>query len=102
MSSMSSHTAGPGTQELLTPAELAKQLKVPMGTIYYWVSRREIPVLRLGRHLRFSLDEVMQYFIARSRDQSVACHAGFHRVPPTLLRSLKTKNSNHADLPEKE
>lgn len=47
---------------LLTVGQLAKQLQLSVGTIYYWVHRREIPVIRIGKHLRFDLCAVLGYF----------------------------------------
>jgi excisionase family DNA binding protein len=48
---------------LLTLRELAAFLNVPKKTLYYWVSRREIPFLRIGpRHLRFDRGDVLRHF----------------------------------------
>ncbi|MGE4108051.1 MAG: helix-turn-helix domain-containing protein [Bacteriovoracia bacterium] len=83
--------------ELYSPREIAKLLKVPIGTIYYWVSRREVPFLKIGKHLRFNYLEVLRKF----ESSSVTCfgdavHLGSH------VRSLKTKDSDHAELRRKE
>lgn len=58
-----------GVSSLLTIQELATHLKVPVKTIYYWVHRREIPYLKVGKHLRFNANHVIQCF------ESKACSA---------------------------
>jgi excisionase family DNA binding protein len=39
--------------ELFSVNEIADFLKVSRKTIYYWVSRNEIPYMKMGKHLRF-------------------------------------------------
>ncbi|MEE2670298.1 MAG: helix-turn-helix domain-containing protein [Bdellovibrionota bacterium] len=46
----------------LSPKELAILLNVPVNTIYYWISKNEIPYIKMGKHIRFSYDEVMEHF----------------------------------------
>ena len=49
--------------ELLTVQELASHLKVPVNTVYYWLSRHpRLPRHKLGRHLRFNLPDVLNYW----------------------------------------
>lgn len=38
--------------------ELARCLSIPKGTLYNWVYLRRIPFVKLGRALRFDLDEI--------------------------------------------
>ena len=45
--------AGNGSDEFLTVEELAERLKIAPGTIYNWVSRGEIPYVKIGRAVRF-------------------------------------------------
>lgn len=52
---------------LLTVEELAEKLSVSVQTIYYWVSRDEIPVIKVGRHNRFSFEEVMKGFREKTK-----------------------------------
>ena len=67
---------------LLTPCELAAFLNVPRKTIYYWVSRREIPVIRVGpKHLRFDRAAVLRHF-AEARQTSLP-------ASPVLTKSQK-------------
>lgn len=46
----------------LSPKELASLVNVPVNTIYYWISKDEIPYIKMGKHIRFSYDEVMEHF----------------------------------------
>lgn len=60
--------AVPGTQTtpLLSPEELSAFLGVPLPTIYRWRSRQEGPPgFRVGRHVRYRLDEVYDWLDAR-------------------------------------
>ena len=52
-------TIKPCDEELLTPAELAIQLKVRVRTIYELAKRNAVPHVRINHKiLRFRLDEV--------------------------------------------
>ncbi len=54
---------------LLSPEELAGVLGVPVATIYRWRSHDEGPhSFRIGRHVRYRLDEVDEWLDSR-RDQ---------------------------------
>jgi len=54
---------------LLSPDELASYLAVPLATVYRWHSRREGPPgIRVGRHLRYRLDDVDRWLNGR-RDE---------------------------------
>ena len=85
---------------LLTVDELALFLKVSNHTIYYWVSRKEIPVLKIGKHLRFDKDKVLAHFQSKADgEQGSPC-----LTMPGLLHSkpwsLKTR-SEHCSALEK-
>lgn len=56
--------------EYLSPKELAAKLKVPVNTIYYWVSRNQIPVIKMGKHNRFHYEEVMSFFRNKTKNLS--------------------------------
>jgi excisionase family DNA binding protein len=45
---------------LLTPDELAAELKVPVSWVYEKSRQGEIPTHRIGRYPRFRLEEVVQ------------------------------------------
>ena len=51
---------------LLTVNDLARLLRVPRGTIYAWRTRGEGPKgLRIGRHVRFRLEDVEAWLRTR-------------------------------------
>ncbi len=56
---------------LLSPAELADYLGVPIATIYAWRHRRQGPPgFRAGRHLRYRLADVQRWITAQLEDSS--------------------------------
>jgi excisionase family DNA binding protein len=58
--------------KLLTTAELADELKIPVETIYQWRLRREGPrAIKVGRHLRFRRADI-DAWIERQADPSPA------------------------------
>ncbi len=73
---------------VVTLVEMARLLKVPQKTVYYWVNRREIPFTKVGRHLRFDPEEVIHYFKQRTQalSQETSKDAIFSRA---RSRSLK-------------
>lgn len=50
------------SKQFICTSELAKRLQVPKQTVYHWVHRREIPYLKVGRHLRFDYEDVLNHF----------------------------------------
>jgi len=53
---------GSDDRRLLSPAELASYLAVPLATVYRWRSRREGPCgIRVGRHVRYRLEDVERW-----------------------------------------
>jgi excisionase family DNA binding protein len=50
---------GNGAAELLTPEELATKLKIPITWVYEQSRQGNIPTHRLGRYIRFDLQEVL-------------------------------------------
>jgi excisionase family DNA binding protein len=55
-----------GRPVLLSPEELAGLLGVPVATIYRWRSHGEGPHgFRIGRHVRYRLDDVDQWLESR-------------------------------------
>jgi excisionase family DNA binding protein len=49
-------------KKLLTVKELSLIINVSEGTIYYYLSRNEIPHIKIGRHHRFSLEITLKWF----------------------------------------
>lgn len=41
--------------------ELASLLRIQKGTIYNWIYRRKIPYVKVGRLVRFDLNEITKY-----------------------------------------
>jgi excisionase family DNA binding protein len=52
---------------LLTLKEVACLLQVSPKTVYYWVNRSEIPYVKVGRHLRFNYQGVLDFFAEQTR-----------------------------------
>lgn len=52
---------------LLTPEELAAAMKVPLSWVYEQSRQGNIPTHRIGRYIRFELEEVLQ---SQQRKQS--------------------------------
>lgn len=60
---------------LMTPDELAEYLGVPLRTLYAWRYRGEGPRgYKIGRHIRYRLDDVEAWLERRSDDEK-ASHA---------------------------
>ena len=51
---------GNGTKELLEPEVLAERLKVPVSWVYEQSRQNQIPTHRIGRYVRFDLNEVLE------------------------------------------
>jgi len=41
--------------------ELSRRLRIPKRTIYKWAREKEIPCLKLGKHLRFIESDIDQW-----------------------------------------
>ena len=58
-------------KQFLTCRELAQKINVPVNTIYYWISKNEIPYIKMGKHNRFDYEEVMKFFKSKmNRNQT--------------------------------
>lgn len=56
-----------GRAPLLSPADLAALLQVPLNTVYRWRSAGVgPPALRVGRHTRYRLAEVNRWLDAQA------------------------------------
>ena len=51
---------------LLTAQEAASYLRIPIGSLYARISKRQIPFIRLGRLLRFKKSELDQLLTANT------------------------------------
>jgi len=85
--------------KFVTAKELAQILRVPISTIYSWTSNNKIPYLKIGKHLRFDLNKVVEYFEKRTKkdcpQQSVAVKGNKN------IYSLKTKYTSDSHNREK-
>ena len=50
---------------LLTVRELAEYVRVNPFSVYRWVAQKRIPHLRVGRTLRFRLDDIDEFMRER-------------------------------------
>jgi excisionase family DNA binding protein len=58
---------------LMTAAEVAEHLGVPVATLYQWRYRREGPRgLRVGRHLRYRRADVESWVAERIAEENAA------------------------------
>jgi excisionase family DNA binding protein len=48
-------------QQFLTYKEAAARLNIPVGTLYAWVSRRQIAHVRVNRVVRFDAVELQRF-----------------------------------------
>lgn len=55
-------------QRLLNVGELAKQLSLPRSWIYSRTRTGEIPLVRAGKYVRFSLSEVMTWLKGQQQE----------------------------------
>jgi excisionase family DNA binding protein len=51
--------------DILTPAELAERLKLPLSWVYKQSAKGSIPVLRCGNYLRFDWSAVSEWLRTR-------------------------------------
>jgi excisionase family DNA binding protein len=78
-------------EPLLTIKETSIALNVPAKTLYLWSKRGQIPVIRVGRHLRFNLSKVMEYFETQT-EAARAASSGAERLSDYgSARSVKTR-----------
>lgn len=73
---------------LLTLNELALELRVSPKTIYWWTHQKQIPFLKMGRHLRFELEVVLEAFRSKA-----ACAQPISLLERRQSRSLKIQES---------
>jgi excisionase family DNA binding protein len=76
----SQHVVTTDAARLLRPHELAAFLGIPLRTIYRWRSRHEgPPSYRVGRHIRYRLNEVEQWLDERRDEHREAWHGDADR-----------------------
>ena len=47
--------------KLLSPQELSDVLNISIETVYAWTSQKRIPYIKMGRLVRFNVDEVNKW-----------------------------------------
>ena len=47
--------------KLLSPQELSGVLNISIETVYAWTSQKRIPYIKMGRLVRFNMDEVNKW-----------------------------------------
>lgn len=65
---------------LLTAQEAASYLRIPLGSLYVRISKKQIPCTRLGRLLRFKKSELDQLLAANAS----SVEAGGHSSEPMV------------------
>jgi excisionase family DNA binding protein len=56
--------------EFLTIEELADLLKISTRTLHRIIKRRELPVIRIGRQLRFRRESVDEWLQSQTQERS--------------------------------
>ena len=79
---------------LLSIEEMARELNVPVNTIYYWVHRNDIPHLKMGRHLRFQRDAVIAHFVEKTKAKRPPCRPLAELVQPRTWFGEKSPRSS--------
>lgn len=57
-------------RRLVNAQTLAEYLSVPKKTLYQWAAVGELPALRVGRRVRFDLDDIDRWIERRKADSS--------------------------------
>lgn len=84
---------------LMTIQELSAALQVPVQTIYCWTSNKLIPFMKMGKHVRFDLDDVLTYFKRKTKSD---CAQQYIAVEQSSKKSsLKTKYTGDSHNGEK-
>jgi excisionase family DNA binding protein len=66
------------SERMLSPAELAEELRVPLKTLYAWRTKGEGPVgYRIGRHIRFKREDVDRWLATRAEDSPGSARSRF-------------------------
>ena len=55
-------------EKLLSPREAAELLGVSLATLYTWAYRRQIPVQKVGRLLKFSPSSLQKWLKVQARE----------------------------------
>lgn len=53
---------------LLTLEELAQLLRISKNTLYYYIRRENLPLIRIGKHIRFD-EEAVRFWIQEQQEK---------------------------------
>lgn len=70
--------------DLLTIHEIASYLKVKVSTVYAWIHQKRIPFLKIGRLVRFNLNDIVKW----TEDKQVKVY-DYEAQSTYHLRSIK-------------
>jgi len=73
---------------LYTIKDLSDYLKVSPKTLYFWVSGKRIPYIKVGRHVRFKPEEIMEFFESITQSNTGVCHLSQSSVKRSVRSSL--------------
>ena len=81
------------TDPLLTPAQLARYLGLPVGTLYEWRTKGTGPIgFRVGRHTRYRFSDVQVWLEAQRADNELGARGRRASSPsPDGTGSTKTQ-----------
>lgn len=63
--------SNPFKPRLFTPSEVAKLLRVETGTVYAWISRREMRALKVGHRRFISPDSIKEFRELRNNGEYI-------------------------------
>jgi len=66
--------------DMLTPAEVASALRIPVKRLYLWVAAGAVPHVRLGRSIRFPR-LAFEEWMSRQNQASLASLAAVQEAP---------------------
>jgi excisionase family DNA binding protein len=56
-------------KNLIDPKGLSEYLKISIETVYAWTSQKRIPYIKVGRLVRFDLDEIAKWLEKNKRSE---------------------------------
>ena len=84
--------------ELLSITELSQATKIPVNTLYQLVNRGVLPHYKLGRALRFDLNEVLTHF-RREPSNTPSSEVKMASEPSSL--TIESAMRRRRDLPKR-
>ena len=75
--------------------ELSEMLGISKQTVYHWVHRGEIPYLKVGKHLRFDYEEVLEHFRASTPSRTPSPASRLRKHGSLAIEEKKRGNLSH-------